>query len=863
MSSVYRVDFYNLSGTRVGQVTDFLSFTMTKRVNYPGVMQVTLVNHHPVFQALVRGYYAELWRKDPDHDVAWRKEFGGIYRGSRSVWPLGENEPGVPLRVVTVVGYNSLLADRVVAYPANTVLLSTFSNLPAESISKILVEYNLGAESDTANDRIVSNPYPNLTVQTDAGGGKVLHWACAEDNLLQVLQDIAKVGGGDFDIVRTTGGNLEFRWYSGQLGTNRTGTLLFSMESGNMRNPVWIEDASQENTLAIVGGSGQNDSRTFITRQGTYFLTGTNSREIYVDARDVQNNTNLLNNRGDQQLKDREVKLDFEFEVVQTEACVYGRNYFLGDKAKARNPFTDSSVTVKVDEVSLTVAEDGREEVSVKVVQLPTLFIHSAAHGHFAESLVLVKNAVQLAIHEALHSHAADTLTLGTDLTGYFVSPSGSSSGAGTFADPWSWAYALAGAGGTLAAGDTVWIRGGNYDFTTQTTVSLDGASGNPIKFKAYPGEVPHIRGSYNGSQWLWYGCNHLSFYDIVFEGYNYGSTARTSEVPDGTYNMAGGQTNSSTSYLKFYGCVFKNFRTHGFRAYECGDGFEMNGCIVAFNGQSHQYDHGIYTRGILNNPKLFRDCVVLHNASHGIHQWGYSTGNYDQDDLHFHGCTFFQNGSLFNQRGRDGLFGGSTGSQYDSGEIVDCEFYNNLGNSSYETIKICYSANNIDNFLFDNNIMAGRNVNMDAGTITNVTFTDNLIYGTTANVNDFNGQMDAGTNNTRATSWPTTGTVKRLRTMDWDSRRGKWTFYNWADASSITVTNSEIVASGLTLNSGDTYYLHNTENYHGDIVSGTYNGTSISVPMTGHTVETPYGGLSAPTSAFPKFGCFIIRTEP
>src|SRR5688572_123736 len=46
-------------------------------------------------------------------------------------------------------------------------------------------------------------------------------------------------------------------------------------------------------------------------------------------------------------------------------------------------------------------------------------------------------------------------------LAGHYVTPGGSSSGDGTAANPWNLATALAGAGGRIRPGDTVWVRGG------------------------------------------------------------------------------------------------------------------------------------------------------------------------------------------------------------------------------------------------------------------------------------------------------------------------------------------------------------------------------------------------------------------
>src|SRR6266480_3843146 len=51
--------------------------------------------------------------------------------------------------------------------------------------------------------------------------------------------------------------------------------------------------------------------------------------------------------------------------------------------------------------------------------------------------------------------------------SGWFVAPNGSSSNSGSIASPWSLDYAIAGAGGQVLPGQTVWLRGGNYGIST------------------------------------------------------------------------------------------------------------------------------------------------------------------------------------------------------------------------------------------------------------------------------------------------------------------------------------------------------------------------------------------------------------
>jgi len=71
----------------------------------------------------------------------------------------------------------------------------------------------------------------------------------------------------------------------------------------------------------------------------------------------------------------------------------------------------------------------------------------------------------------------------------YYVSPSGSDTNAGSQAAPFA---TLQKANNTASAGDTIWMRGGTYNCTSQITLSKSGTSDTKrTKIWAYAGEVP------------------------------------------------------------------------------------------------------------------------------------------------------------------------------------------------------------------------------------------------------------------------------------------------------------------------------------------------------------------------------------
>lgn len=89
----------------------------------------------------------------------------------------------------------------------------------------------------------------------------------------------------------------------------------------------------------------------------------------------------------------------------------------------------------------------------------------------------------------------------------FYVAPNGTLGGAGTIVDPWSIGKVATGSTVVgIAAGDTVWFRGGEYLVTTGYTFGLVGTSGSPIRLRCVEGEVctfTTVSGPYSGLSYL------------------------------------------------------------------------------------------------------------------------------------------------------------------------------------------------------------------------------------------------------------------------------------------------------------------------------------------------------------------------
>lgn len=370
MPTQYIVRVRNRAGVRQYDVTDFLSLNYSKFANDVGRLNVDLSGNHRAIAALERDGQVEVWRFDDSAGIAPYCDFYGLYRDRDRRTP-GENINGVyTLKCVSQLHF---LRRALIAYAAGTDLRNDFTTDPAETVMKLMVRYNATADATTANARLrtVGTWASNITVQADGATGSNISKAFAHRNLLEALQEVALLGGIDFDLVKTGAQAWEFRTYA-LLGADLTAAVKFSLTWGNMENPTLTGSNIEEATVAIVGGDGEGAARTFAIRTGPNYAAGYNDIEVFVDARG-QDSAALVA-AGDARLNELRSRDDLRFDVLQNDAFRYGRDYcaagVVGDKVSVT--YAEASVVKKIRGVHVAVAtsssSDNAEQIQLDMV---------------------------------------------------------------------------------------------------------------------------------------------------------------------------------------------------------------------------------------------------------------------------------------------------------------------------------------------------------------------------------------------------------------------------------------------------------------------------------------------------------------
>lgn len=355
MSASYFVRVKNRAGVKQEEFDTFLSLSYTKTVNDTGLLRMDVPYASPFDTLFDKDYQIEVWREDVSNGITPYCDFYGFFRGKELRHPSG-SQRGVLTAICP--GQMHFLKRAVIAWPAATANRTQFVAVPTETILKTLVRYNATSDATLANGRIrtVGTWSSYVSYAADGATGTTISANVAHRNLLEALQELAVAGGLEFDLVKTGAQAWQFQTRLDD-AYDLSADIKFSIDWGNIENPELNDSSLTESTVAIVGGSGQEAIRTFVTRTGPNYVADYNDSEIFVNQTQQGTSTGALQAYGDARLSEIRAKQDFHFKVRQTEADMYGRDYCIsgrmGELVKAQ--FGGLSVTKKIRSVAVNI----------------------------------------------------------------------------------------------------------------------------------------------------------------------------------------------------------------------------------------------------------------------------------------------------------------------------------------------------------------------------------------------------------------------------------------------------------------------------------------------------------------------------
>ncbi len=424
----------------------------------------------------------------------------------------------------------------------------------------------------------------------------------------------------------------------------------------------------------------------------------------------------------------------------------------------------------------------------------------------------------------------------------FYVSPGASSSGNGSYGNPWKLQTAL-NHPSAVHAGDTIWLRGGTY--TGTYTSLLTGTSSQPIVVRQYPGERATLDGGNSGGvQILTIQGKYTWFWG--FEIMSSDPNRQSSQISPWPSDIGRGpgfgfvQAAGMGVGTKLINLVVHDTRGSGLTP-EALDA-EVYGCLLYYNGwqaPDRGHGHALYVQNQTGTKKIV-DNIMFQQFSHGFHAYGGTTAYLD--NLHVQGNTLYNNGNLATTgNARNLLLGGDRRALNPT--VLNNYLYYQHALSPETAFDLGYGAG-CTNATVTNNYVANNTTFVNC---LPVSMTGNTFYGTIAGFS-----QGAYPSNSYFSSRPT-GTKVFVRPNQYESGRAHITVFNWALAASVGVDLSSFLPAGTG------FEIRNANDFFGaPVASGVYGGGSVTIPLTGLSVAAPIGWLAPPPPG-PEFNAFVV----
>lgn len=203
--------------------------------------------------------------------------------------------------------------------------------VPAETAIKHYVNRHAGPSAT------VSRQFDGLTVAADLAQGVDVTVAARYQTLQATVDEIGEFASMGYSCTYDTDAE---EWTLDVVpGVDRTATVILDPDFDTAEGLRWLRSFLGGKNLAVVGGQGEAAARTIET-----VFTGTepssfDRRELFVDARDIDNaaGADALEVRGLAKLAETRNADPLQVEVNPRGLQVYGEDYNLGDVVTARH----------------------------------------------------------------------------------------------------------------------------------------------------------------------------------------------------------------------------------------------------------------------------------------------------------------------------------------------------------------------------------------------------------------------------------------------------------------------------------------------------------------------------------------------
>jgi hypothetical protein len=330
----------------LGVVDDFTSLTITPRFNAVGAFVLNISADSPKADLLIPGNGliirrgSDVLMSGPIREPNWSSGDGGS--GTLTVNGVDD---------MTLLAGTTCWPDPTAAPGSQTDPVYKISGVVAETAMRALVNLNIGPGAQSA--RKISN----LTLAADgAHGASITKQVNQFDNLLTVLQDIAKTAGLGFRIVQV-GANLQFQVYE---PADLSASARFSFKLGNLTDASYSVTAPTcTKAIVVAGGSSSPRVVQVYTRADPAFpgpwieqfadLTSVDTASVDLTAQ--------MDQAANEALTSGAAQGNLTMTPIDTPLLQFGRDYTVGDKVSCQ--VRDDFFSDVVREVNITFDAQG------------------------------------------------------------------------------------------------------------------------------------------------------------------------------------------------------------------------------------------------------------------------------------------------------------------------------------------------------------------------------------------------------------------------------------------------------------------------------------------------------------------------
>lgn len=199
----------------------------------------------------------------------------------------------------------------------------------------------------------------NIIVAPNQNRGMQTVYQSRYKNLADELEKLSLASGLGWDIyLDLENKQFIFDVFEGQdrtAGQNTLPPAIFSIEYDNVAEQTLIDSRMNYANVAVVAGQGEGADRA-ITIVGD--AEGLDSFELFVDARDIEDDTDLPE-RGQQKLAEMQEVFSFDSQVLTDKNLVYEEDFKLGDLVTIQNTKWNITADRRITEVTEIYEENG------------------------------------------------------------------------------------------------------------------------------------------------------------------------------------------------------------------------------------------------------------------------------------------------------------------------------------------------------------------------------------------------------------------------------------------------------------------------------------------------------------------------